>query len=116
MDMETIPEKEATVVKQLESEGKCLGFRVAKGKDQILATSCHTSVPEKLIDTQCDGKGRRFLPKVHPALFRILVSYHCNSIALLSSSVLKKCWHSKRLVHFLGTLFMYLIWSMFFSP
>ncbi|RCV25798.1 hypothetical protein SETIT_5G194900v2 [Setaria italica] len=63
MDMETIPEKEATVVKQLESEGKCLGFRVAKGKDQILATSCHTSVPEKLIDTQCDGKGRRFLPK-----------------------------------------------------
>uniref|UniRef100_K3XT67 Agenet-like domain-containing protein n=1 Tax=Setaria italica TaxID=4555 RepID=K3XT67_SETIT len=106
MDMETIPEKEATVVKQLESEGKCLGFRVAKGKDQILATSCHTSVPEKLIDTQCDGKGRRFLPKVHPALFRILVSYHCNSIALLSSSVLKKCWHSKRLVHFLGTLFI----------
>ncbi|CAO2170292.1 unnamed protein product [Urochloa humidicola] len=61
MDMETIPEKEATAigVKQLESERKCLGFRVAEEKDQILIAS----VPRKLIDTQCNGKGRHFLPK-----------------------------------------------------
>ncbi|CAO2179608.1 unnamed protein product, partial [Urochloa humidicola] len=62
MDMETIPEKEATAigVKQLESERKCLGFRVAKEKKQIL----RESVPQKLVDTQCNGKGRHFLPKV----------------------------------------------------
>jgi hypothetical protein len=65
MDIETIPEKEAIAVKQLESGSKCLGFRVAKGKDQVLAAN----VPQKLINTQCDGKGNHFLPKVHPALF-----------------------------------------------
>ncbi|CAL4975904.1 unnamed protein product [Urochloa decumbens] len=59
MDMESIPEKEATGLKQLESERKCLGFRVAKENDQILTAS----VPQKLIDTQCNGKGRHFLPK-----------------------------------------------------
>ncbi|CAL4956264.1 unnamed protein product [Urochloa decumbens] len=59
MDMETIPEKEATGVKQLESERKCLGFRVAKENGQILTAS----VPQKLIDTHCNGKGRHFLPK-----------------------------------------------------
>ncbi|CAL4949317.1 unnamed protein product [Urochloa decumbens] len=59
MDMETIPEKEATGVKQLESERKCLGSRVAKENGQILTAS----VPQKLIDTHCNGKGRHFLPK-----------------------------------------------------
>ncbi|RLN24869.1 hypothetical protein C2845_PM07G10780 [Panicum miliaceum] len=61
MHMETIPGKEATGVKQLESESIGLGFRVAKGKDKKLATS----VLKKLVYTQCDEKGRCFLPKAH---------------------------------------------------
>ena len=56
--METTPENEAAGVKQLESES-----RVAKGKGKKLAPS----VLKKLMYTQCDEKGRCFLPKVHPA-------------------------------------------------
>ena len=65
MHMETTPENEAAGVKQLESESIGFGFRVAKGEDKKLATS----VLKKLMYTQCDEKGRCFLPKVHPALF-----------------------------------------------
>jgi len=60
MHMETTPENEAAGVKQLESES-----RVAKGKGKKLAPN----VLKKLMYTQCDEKGRCFLPKVHPALF-----------------------------------------------
>ncbi|OEL29364.1 hypothetical protein BAE44_0009616 [Dichanthelium oligosanthes] len=60
MDMETISKKEATEVKQLESERMGLEFSAAKGKDQILAA-------------QCDGKGSRFLPK---ALARKRKEFH----------------------------------------
>jgi hypothetical protein len=63
--METLPEKDASGVKQLGSESIGLGFRVAKGKDKKVATS----VLKKLMYTQCGEKGSRFLPKVHPALF-----------------------------------------------
>ncbi|CAO2190610.1 unnamed protein product [Urochloa humidicola] len=61
IDTDTIPEKEATAigVKQLESERRCLGFRVAKEEEQIL----RASVPQHSMDTQCNGKGRHFLPK-----------------------------------------------------
>ncbi|XP_025819355.1 uncharacterized protein LOC112895600 isoform X2 [Panicum hallii] len=61
MHMETLPEKDASGVKQLGSESIGLGFRVAKGKDKKVATS----VLKKLMYTQCGEKGSRFLPKAH---------------------------------------------------
>lgn len=64
MDMETLPEEDG--VKQPESKRNCSGFRVANVKGQILALAA--SVPQEVIYTQCDGKERCSVPKVHPAL------------------------------------------------